>query len=125
MPQTRATLRSRRGEQRPGQPGQVVPLMAVAVVLVAALSLGVAGIGRQVVDRARAQSAADSAALAAAVAPPPLVARDVAQRFAARNGAVLTGWRTVRSTVVVTVEVGGQHATAAARPVTRGPPRSS
>ena len=35
---------------------------------------------------------------------------------------VLIGWRTVGSTVVVTVEVAGEHATAAARPVTDGPP---
>lgn len=140
MPQTRARPRSRQAEQRPGwhldgeaaaaeqvhsQHGQVVPLMAVAVVLIAALSLGVVGIGRRTIDRARAQSAADSAALAAAVAIPPVSARDVARRFAARNGAFVVGWRTVGSTVVVTVEVGGEHATAAARPVTPGPLRSS
>jgi secretion/DNA translocation related TadE-like protein len=133
-------LRSRQAEQREGvdpvgeaapaepvqsQHGQVVPLMAVAIVLVAALALGVAGLGRRSIARARAQSAADSAALAAAVAIPPVVARDVAERFAARNGATLVGWRTVGPTVVVTVEVAGEHATAAARPATttvRPPP---
>ena len=133
-------LRSRQAEQRElsgsdgeaapavqvhSQQGQVVPLMAVAIVLVAALSLGLVGLGRRSIARARAQSAADSAALAAAVAIPPQVAEGVAERFAARNGATLVGWRTVGPTVVVTVEVAGERATAAARPVTGGPPRSS
>jgi secretion/DNA translocation related TadE-like protein len=101
-----------------GQLGQVVPLMAVAIVLVAALALGIAGLGRRSIARARAQSAADSAALAAAVAIPPDEAREVAERFAARNGATLVAWRTVGPTVVVTVTVAGEHATAAARPAT-------
>lgn len=140
MPDFHVRFRRRQAEQRRrgnpvgeaapvkqvhSQHGQVVPLMAVAVVLVAALSLGVVGIGRRSIVRARAQSAADSAALAAAVAIPPAVARDLATRFAQRNGATLIGWRTVGSTVVVTVAVGGEHATAAARPVTDGPAHSS
>ncbi len=95
------------------QHGQVVPLAAVVLTLVGLLAAGVAHLGSRVVVRARAQSAADAAALGAAVAPDP---RQVAQRVAAGNGATVTSLRLVGAVVVVTVRIDGTAATAAAAP---------
>lgn len=98
--------------------GQVVPLIAGVIVLVAVLALLVADLGHRAVNRASAQSAADAAALAAASAAQSAPARTVAVRLASRYGATVVDWWTHDSTVVVTVQLDGARATAAARSVT-------
>lgn len=99
------------------QSGQVVPLMAGVIVLVALCALGVAFVGRQAVERARAQNAADAAALAAAVQLDPRRATVVAQTITSRNGARLVELHRDGAVVVVHVTVAGHGAVAAARPV--------
>ncbi len=91
--------------------------MAGVLVLVAMLAVGAAGLGFRVVGRARAQNAADAAALAAAVEPDDGRARAVAARLAAGNGAELVSFRRASTTVVVVVEIAHRRATAAAEPV--------
>ena len=89
--------------------GQAV-LLLLAVVVLAALSLVAVGLfGQRIVDRGRAQTAADAAALAATGG-----GRSAAQRLATRNGAVLVGYSEVGDVVTVTVEIHGEHATARA-----------
>ena len=75
-----------------GQRGSVTIVAAGLLVLSLALSLGVADLARVLVASARAQNAADSAALAAAQELALSGARDpadVATEYAARNGASL------------------------------------
>jgi secretion/DNA translocation related TadE-like protein len=74
--------------------GFASPLLIVLLALVALLCLACADAANVLVSRARAQSAADAAALAAAVAEWPFVARDetpddAASRTAEANGATL------------------------------------
>lgn len=94
--------------------------MAGVVTLVALCGLGVAHVGRGAVDRARAQNAADAAALAAAIAPDPSNARIVARQISARNGAVLVDEHRVERITVVRVRLSGHEASAAASPVADG-----
>lgn len=101
--------------------GQVVPLVAAVVALVAMLALGIAGVARVAHDRARAQNAADAAALAAAVRLGPDDVEATARRLAEANGAELVELRREGTIVVVRVELGGLEAVAAARPVARVP----
>ena len=89
--------------------GQAVVLL-LAVVVMAALSLVAVGLfGQRVVDRGRAQTAADAAALAATEG-----GRSAAQRLATSNGAVLVGYSEAGDVVTVEVELHGEHATARA-----------
>lgn len=104
------------------QCGQVVPLLAGVVTLVAVLALGVAHIGLGAVDRARAQNAADAAALAAAITPDPSDARSVAAHVSACNGAVLVDEHRAEGITVVRVRLSGHEASAAATPVADGSP---
>ncbi len=101
-------------QRLPGQHGQVVPLMAAAIVLVAALALAMAQLGVRAVDRARAQNAADAAALAAAGVGPVPRQRALAERLTHANRAELRSLRRVGAVVVVEVQVGSQRAAAAA-----------
>ncbi|HUS60560.1 MAG TPA: pilus assembly protein TadG-related protein, partial [Acidimicrobiales bacterium] len=61
--------------------GQVLPLMALAVLIAGGATVGLARIGEAAIMRARAQTAADAAALAGAVD-----GRTSASRLAADNG---------------------------------------
>lgn len=89
--------------------GQAVPLIAALVVMAGVLVLGLGALAGDVVDAARARSAADAAALAGIRG-----GRPAADALAGRNGAALTSWQQVGDDVVVTVRVGGATATARA-----------
>lgn len=89
--------------------GQAVVLL-LAVVVIATLSLVAVGLfGRRVVDRGRAQTAADAAALAATTG-----GRPAAERLASSNGGRLITYRELDDVVVVVVDVDGERATARA-----------
>src|SRR5215471_10569406 len=100
--------------------GQVLPLAAAMVAVVAAALIALVPLGRALEDRARARTAADAAALAGAAG-----GEDAAQRLA-----VADGGRLVRFTpagpagtdVVVVVRVGRVAATARAGIVVTSPP---
>lgn len=72
--------------------GSITVVAAAVMALVAVLTMGVADVGKALVARERAQSAADAAALAAAqelVMPTGRAPAEVAAEYAARNGATL------------------------------------
>jgi len=107
--------------------GSVTVIVAALVLAVLVLSLGVADLGRVLVARSQARTAADASALAVAqelVLPSGRDPVDVAAEFAARNGAVVrscdcaTGTLEATVTVEITVEdlllVPGSHAVSAA-----------
>ncbi len=104
MVQSRA--RARRGDAS----GQVLPLVALVVMTAAGAALVVAVVGGVVVDRARARTAADAAALAGVTD-----GRDRAEQVARANGGEIRSYRTVGAVVEVTVRVGRAEATARAR----------
>jgi outer membrane lipoprotein SlyB len=84
--------------------------MLLAVVVMAALSLVAVGLfSKRVLDRGRAHTAADAAALAATTG-----GRRAAERLASSNGATLISFRQDGDQVVVVVEVGGEQAMAKA-----------
>jgi hypothetical protein len=98
----------------------VVPLVALLIVAVAGLVLGLGRLGGDAVDRARARTAADAAALAGAAA-----GRDEAESVAEANGARLVAWETAGADVRVRVSFRGFEASARARRVASrvaGPP---
>lgn len=97
---------------RRDEAGQIMPLVLVLVALGAAMALLVAELGVIAVDRARARSAADAAALAAATERGD--ARTVAREFAAANGARLESFEHVGGEVLVVVSIGRARATARA-----------
>ena len=85
-------------------------MLLLAVVAMAALSVVAVGLfGQRVVDRGRAQTAADAAALAATAG-----GRAAARRLADDNGAVLIGYSEAGDVVTVVVERNGERATARA-----------
>jgi NhaP-type Na+/H+ or K+/H+ antiporter len=89
--------------------GQAIVLL-LAVVVMAALAVVAVGLfGRRLVDRGRARTAADAAALAAVVG-----GRPAAQRLAAGNGGQLLGFDRTGDEVTVVVVVDGERATARA-----------
>lgn len=101
----RAENRSSAGD---GQRGSVTIVAGGLLVLSLALSLGVADLARVLVASARAQSAADSAALAAAQELALSGVRDpadVATEYAARNGASLVTCSCHEAGFQATVEV--------------------
>jgi hypothetical protein len=95
--------------------GQVAPLLALVLVMALVGGLLVMRSGGAVIDRARARSAADAAALAGVVD-----GRDGAERLALDNDGVLEQFVAAAGEVEVTVRVGGARATSRAR-VTHGP----
>ncbi|MFN3257997.1 MAG: pilus assembly protein TadG-related protein [Ilumatobacter sp.] len=103
------------GSARPtwcrGDIGQAaIVVVAVAAALLVAILLALVDVGRGVTDRARAQTAADAAALAS------LDGGEVeAARFAAHHGATLVSWRAGPGADEVTVVVRFGEATATAR----------
>lgn len=92
-----------------GQAALLVVCMS-AVLLVAVL-VAAASMGRTILDRQRAQTAADAAALAALVG-----GREDAAEFAERHGGSLVSWRVgpTSDDVTVVVRVGESTATARA-----------
>lgn len=91
--------------------GQLTPLVALLVVLAGVLSLALGRMGGQAVDRARAQTAADAAALGGVVAGQP-----AARHLAEANGAELVRFERLGADVRVVVRVRSMEARARARP---------
>lgn len=115
-PRLRPTWRSETPDAEPGRRsarGQAATfvLLSVAVLLVA-IALAVGSMGSHAVDRTRAQTAADAAALASLDG-----GRSAAERLAADHGAVVVDWHRGPGprTVTVTVRIGDTTATARAR----------
>lgn len=93
-----------------GDRGQsAVLLLVVVAVLLVTMSLAVAAMGRTALDRTRAQTAADAAALAALDG-----GAAAAAQLAARHGAVVIAWSVAGDEVTVTVRIGDVTATARA-----------
>jgi Flp pilus assembly protein TadG len=90
--------------------GQIVPMVALVVAIVMLMGLLVVRLGLQVDERARAQSAADAAALAGATE-----GEDVAGSITEANGAVLESYVVQGAEVEVVVRYGDERATARAR----------
>jgi uncharacterized membrane protein len=93
-----------------GDRGQVVPLMAAVLALVAALAVGLVLLGNLVTHRAHAQTAADATALAGAAR-----GRAAAEAVAGANDGDLESFVVEGSEVEVTVRVGDARATSRAR----------
>lgn len=89
--------------------GSVVPLVAGVVGVGLIVCVGVGHVAQAMIERARAQAAADAAALAGVVEG-EVGAADLARR----NGAELHQFRGDGGVVTVVVERGGARATAAA-----------
>jgi len=90
--------------------GQIVPMAALVLAIVMLMGLLVVRLGLQVDERARAQSAADAAALAGATK-----GEDVAGSVTEANGAVLESFVVRGSEVEFVVRRGDERATARAR----------
>ncbi len=94
---------------RESERGQAMVLVAVVVVFCGLLAVGAARAGAVLIDRQRAQIAADAAALVAVEG-----GRGEASDIAGRNGAVLVSWRVIGSDVIVEVRSGSVTAVARA-----------
>lgn len=90
--------------------GQVLPLLAVVIVVAGLACLAAGRVGGAAVARAQAVTAADAAALAGAAS-----GRSAAARLGAANGGRVTGFEQRGSDARVEVELGGAHAAARAR----------
>ncbi|MFM8528274.1 MAG: helicase [Ilumatobacteraceae bacterium] len=95
--------------QRSPDDGQAVVLVIGVVAVAAGLLLSIARLGTHLDAAARAQGAADAAALAGFTG-----GRNAAAALADANGAVLVGFAEGEQSVVVTVRVGDAEATARA-----------
>jgi Flp pilus assembly protein TadG len=94
----------------PRQRGQVAPLVALVMVVIGVVAYGTAVLGRSAIDRARAQTAADAAALAGAAAD-----EGTARQLANANAGTLVSFERIGPDVRVVVTVGGIRAHARAR----------
>jgi hypothetical protein len=92
-----------------GTRGQATPLWAVVLLLAALLLVPLGLVARATIERSRAQSAADAAALAGA-----LDGEDEARAIARLNGARVERYEAQGDVVEVVVVVGGRRATARA-----------
>ena len=99
-----------------GDEGQATPLVAMIVFVAGLVALGLARLGGDAVDQARASTAADAAALAGAAE-----GRTGANQLAVRNGAELVSFRQLGSDVIVVVRLGDASARARARVTGQGP----
>ena len=90
--------------------GQIVPMMALVLFAVVIVAVVVIRLGLQVDRRARAQSAADAAAIARATE-----GEDIAGSVTEANGATLESFVVRGSEVEVVVRLGDERATARAR----------
>jgi secretion/DNA translocation related TadE-like protein len=108
--------------------GNVALLMLAVIVLAGACCVGIARIGHAAALRARAENAADAAALAAAdelaLGNTDEVARAAAQRVAGANGATFLSCICVGGAAQVTVEVSSARARARAEVTTRAQDRT-
>lgn len=96
---------------RSSERAQVLPLVAVVVLLAGGLAVVLGRVAGAAVDRARARTAADAAALAGAAE-----GEESARAMAVANGGRLESFRTVGvSDVAVVVRVGDAVARARAR----------
>lgn len=107
-PSRPTTAAPRRNERVDGGQAAVL-LVVVSAVLVVVMSLALATFGRATLDRTRAQTAADAAALAGVDGGQP-----AASRLAAHHGAVVIAWIERGDDVTVTVRLGDATATARA-----------
>lgn len=111
------TRRDRRDRDRDRDRGQAVLLLLPAIAVAAVVAVAVGRAGRDVIDRSRAQAAADAAALAGVDG-----GRPAAAALATANGGALLAFEEAPAgsylTVTVEVAVGDQHAQARA---TNGP----
>lgn len=89
--------------------GSAVPLLTGVLAVLVLLTLGVARLGGAIGDAARAQTAADAAALAAVEGGEP-----AARRLARLNGGEMISCTCSADPVEVLVEVDGARATARA-----------
>ena len=89
--------------------GQAVVLLLMVVAMAALAVVGVGEFSGRVIDRSRAQTAADAAALAATAGGPT-----AASSLATDNGARLVSYIDVDGAITVVVDVDGQRATARA-----------
>ena len=89
--------------------GQSVVLLLAVVVMAALSVIAVGNFAGRVVNRGRAQTAADAAALAATIG-----GRSAADRLATSNGGRLLSFDESGDAVVVVVEVAGERASARA-----------
>lgn len=87
----------------------LVATVLVGLALTAGVLLALTPVLTDLVDRQRAQAAADAAALAGVVE-----GRTAAAELAAANGGLLVAWSESGDEVTVVVEVGGQRARARA-----------
>jgi hypothetical protein len=90
--------------------GQVLPFIALVIVVAGMAAVAIGRLGQGAVDRARARTAADAAALAGAAD-----GEAAARRFAAANGGILLSFRAEGADVEVAVRVRNAEATARAR----------
>jgi secretion/DNA translocation related TadE-like protein len=91
-----------------GECGSISVILAAGILVALVLVLGVADLGRVLVARSRARTAADAAALAAAQELALPSGRDpstVAKQYAVANGAELSTCVCVAGTFEATVEV--------------------
>ena len=98
-----------RCDARSQRDGQAVPLAAALAALAVVLALAFGTFAGDVVDAARARTAADAAALASVEG-----GRPAAARLAGQHGATVVTWRRQGTSVTVTVRVGDAVATARA-----------
>ncbi|HEX2575350.1 MAG TPA: pilus assembly protein TadG-related protein [Aquihabitans sp.] len=110
------TARPRAADRRAGQHGQVLPLVAMLLVVAGLVAVGLVQVGAAASRRAAAQAAADASALAGAAG-----GRTAAEEAAEGNDAAVVGYDVVGADVVVEVARRGARATARARwePVAR------
>ena len=99
-----------------GDRGQATPFMAALLALAAVLTIALGSMAGTVIDAARAQTAADAAALASIEG-----GRGAASRLATAHGGVVVAWSQRGAEIVVTVRVGDAVAVARA---TGGPTAS-
>src|SRR5262245_19310083 len=94
---------------RRSERGQAVPFAAAATAFAVVLTLAVARLAGDLVDGARARTAADAAALAAVHG-----GREAAEQLAGAHDGPVDGWAPVGRDVAVTVRVGPAVVTARA-----------
>jgi len=98
-----------RGRPRPSDRGAVTMLMLAVFVFGLLLTLGVSRVGVAIIGRARADTAADAAALAAAdslaLGRGPAAALEAARETAASNGAQLVSCACAGTTADVVVDL--------------------
>lgn len=100
--------------------GSTTVTSAMLVAALCAMTITVATAGAALVDRKRAQSAADSAALAGAITlqdPGSSGACEIAQELAADNGAELQECTRDQEDITVTVVVQGEEGSSRAGPI--------